>query len=205
MKKIIIATVVIAILVIAVAWIRGDRTPKKYPTDGEKVVAFGDSLVSGYGVKGEENFVSILANRIGQPIINAGVDGDTTTDGLARLSRDVLREDPKVVIVLLGGNDAIGRITKEKTFQNLEAIVDQIHIRGAAVVLVGVRGGLLHDRYDSDFKKLAKRKGCFFVSNILDDIMGHPKLMHDTIHPNAAGHQIMADRIEPELREALGL
>ena len=174
------------------------------PQRGEAIIAFGDSLIEGVGASAGNDFVSILSSRLQTPIIGAGVSGDTTVSGLARLERDVLSKNPRVVIVLLGGNDAIRRLPPTETFANLESIINRIHEKGAGVLLVGVRGGLLGDAYKSEFKALARKTKVSFVPNILEDIFAHTDLMYDSIHPNNRGHLLMADRIEPILRAMIG-
>lgn len=174
------------------------------PKRGEAIIAFGDSLIEGVGTSAGNDFVSILSSRLQAPIIGAGISGDTTASGLLRLERDVLSKNPKIVIVLLGGNDAIRRIPPTETFANLESIIDRIHASGAGVLLIGVRGGLLSDMYKSEFKKLAEKTKVSFVPNILEDIFAHADLMYDSIHPNDRGHLLMADRIEPVLRAMIG-
>jgi lysophospholipase L1-like esterase len=167
------------------------------------VVAFGDSLVEGVGAKEEENFVSILSNRLGLNIINAGKSGDTTESGLLRLEEDVLSKNPNLVILLLGGNDTLRRIPETQTFNNLSLIIDQIHQKGAKVLLLGVRGGLLTDSFKANFKDLAKKKKVELVENVLDGLFGNREFMSDTIHPNALGYGKIADKVEPKLRKLL--
>ncbi|MBI2096740.1 MAG: arylesterase [Candidatus Sungbacteria bacterium] len=173
---------------------------KKYPQGGSQIIAFGDSLVEGVGASPGHDFVSILSDRLRSPIINAGRAGDTTAAGLLRLNEAVLAQDPKIVIVLLGGNDALRRIPKEETFRNLETIIDRIQGRGAAVILIGVRGGILSDSYKKSFSSIAAEKGAFYIPDILDDIFGNARLISDPIHPNDQGYALMADRIEPVLK-----
>jgi acyl-CoA thioesterase I len=203
MKKSAITILILIIVLGAWFFLRNSDYPKKMPTAGTRVIAFGDSLVAGEGASRGDDFVSELSRRLGLFIINAGVPGDTTETALLRLDRDVLARDPKVVLVLLGGNDAIRRIDRAQTFQNLDAIVARIHARGAAVVLIGIQSGLLNDRYDSEFEDLARRNGAWLVPDILNGIIGQGELMSDTIHPNSKGYEIMADRIEPVLREVI--
>lgn len=201
--KIILGAVVAIATALVIIFFSGP-TVVDWPEKGTAVIAFGDSLVTGYGVNTiGDDFVSLLSKRTGKSIINAGSNGDTTASALSRLDRDVLSHDPRIVIVLVGGNDALRQIPVEETFKNLGTIVDRVHEKGAAVVLVGVKGSLLGDKYDTEFKKLAKEKKVNFVPNILDGIFGHPDLMADGIHPNGAGHAIMTDRIEPILKKLL--
>ena len=174
-----------------------------YPRSGSSIVAFGDSLVAGFGASEGNDFVSLLSRRIGRPVINAGRNGDTTDSGYARLEADVLSQDPRIVVLLLGGNDALRQVPAEDTFERLGAMIDRIHAVGAAVVLVGVRGSILGDTYRSGFGALAEDKQVNYVPDILAGIFGRPSLMADPIHPNDEGNGRMADRIEPVLRELL--
>ncbi len=187
------------------AWYFIDIPPPvvDFPRDGQNIIAFGDSLVVGHGASPGNDFVSILSDRLGHPIINAGRNGDTTQSGLERLQVEVLSQDPRIVILLLGGNDALRRVSMDQTFNRLADMIDQIHQTGAAVVLVGVRGSLFGDRYEEEFEALAEAKQVNYVPDILSGIFGHPSLMADSIHPNNQGNLLMADRVEPVLRELL--
>jgi lysophospholipase L1-like esterase len=198
---------VIPLLLVATAagaWFLRPGAPRAdRPTSGTTIIAFGDSLVEGRGATRGHDFVSVLAKRLGVRIINAGRSGDTTRSALDRLDSDVLSRNPKIVIVLLGGNDFLRRVPVQETFANLEHIVERIRSRGAAVVLVGVSVGLFSDAYDSKYEALARRASAGLVPDILDDIIGHGDRMSDSIHPNDRGYQMMADRVDPILRELL--
>lgn len=196
------AVILAAIILIAVS-MKDRDVPKRYPTSGSTIVAFGDSLVEGVGASAGNDLVSILSRDIGEEIINAGRSGDTTAAALERLERDALDRDPRVVIVLLGGNDALRRIPRDETERNLATIIDSIQDRGAAVILVGVRAGLFTDEYKKMYRNLASKKGTHYIPNILDGVFGDPRLMSDTIHPNDVGYAIMAERIEPLLLEVM--
>ena len=173
------------------------------PSAGTTVVAFGDSLVAGRGAPSGRDFASMLSSRLGVPIINAGRSGDTTGSALARLDRDVLSRDPRIAIVLLGGNDFLRRVPVEETFDNLTTIVQQLRRHGAAVVLAGVSVGLMSDPYAARYESLARQESAGLVPDILGGIFGHADLMADPIHPNEQGYEIIADRLEPVLRDLL--
>lgn len=201
MKKAVMGLLLVALA----AWYFIDTEPPvvDFPTAGQNIIAFGDSLVAGFGASPGNDFVSILSNRLGRPIVNAGRNGDTTQTGLERLEKDVLSQDPRIVILLLGGNDALRKVPVNETFDRLSDMIDQIHQTGAAVVLVGVRGSLFGDRYEDEFEALAEARQVNYVQDILSGIFGHPSLMADAIHPNNDGNLLMADRLEPVLRELL--
>ena len=145
----------------------------------------------------------MLSTRLGVSIINAGRSGDTTRSALARLDSDVLSRDPRVAIVLLGGNDFLRRVPTEETFDNLAAIVEKLRRRGAAVVLAGVSVGIMSDPYAARYDALARQNSAGLVPDILGGIIGRSNLMSDAIHPNEQGYQIIADRLEPVLRDLL--
>ena len=191
------------VLLVGAWWIRSAPPRAAMPTGGERVIAFGDSLVEGVGAFPGRDFTSLLSDRTGVPIVNAGRRGDTTGAALARLEPAVLSRAPRVVIVLLGGNDFLRRIPRDETFRNLDAIVERIRSRGAAVIVVGLSLGVLTDGYGDGYEDLARRQSAGLVPDILDGILGRPELMADQIHPTDRGHAIMADRIEPALRELL--
>ena len=192
--------VVLAVLAGVVAC--GDPRAAK-PTAGSTVIAFGDSLVEGRGSTNGRDFVSTLSQRLGVTIINAGRSGDTTGAALARLDRDVLAHSPRVVIVVLGGNDYLRHVPVNETFRNLSAIVTKIRDRGAAVVLAGVSVGLLTDPYGARYEALARETSSGLVPDILGGLMGRSDRMSDAIHPNDAGYEIIADRIAPVLEDLL--
>lgn len=177
-----------------------DPVVTNYPAHGGTIVAFGDSLVEGVGTTPGHTFVDLLSARIGEPIVNLGVSGDTTADGVARIAQ-VLAEEPRIVIVLLGGNDALHKVEPTQTVANMRTIIERINDAGAAVLLVAPPGGLYFSRtYEREYERLARTYGLAYVPNILQGFLGQPTLMADTIHPNDAGHVRMADRIEPPLR-----
>lgn len=173
----------------------------EFPTKGANIVAFGDSLTEGVGATPGNDYVSVLSRSLGVPIINVGRAGDTTASALSRLDQDVLENDPKVVILLLGGNDMLARIPKETAFQNLKIIVKKIKERGSAVILVGINGGIFGRGYGGEYERLAREENLWFVPNVLNDILSDDESMYDRVHPNDTGHAIMAERIQPILEE----
>jgi lysophospholipase L1-like esterase len=172
------------------------------PTSGTTIVAFGDSLVVGVGATSGNNFVSLVSGQIDEPIINLGVSGDTTIKALARID-DVLQQNPRIVLVLLGGNDYLRRVPKADTFSNLEIIIESIQETGAVVVLLGVKGGVVRDEYKKDFEQLAKKHNVSYIENVLDGLIGRPERMSDSIHPNDKGYKIIADRVTPVLQRII--
>jgi acyl-CoA thioesterase I len=165
-----------------------------YPPKNAEIVAFGDSLVFGTGATAENDFVSLLSKKVGRPIVNLGVPGDTTADGLSRID-EVLSQDHGTVILLLGGNDYLRKIPKEQTFANLASIITKLQEQGIMVVLLGVRGGFLRDDFLDQFDALAEDMGVIYVPDVLRGLLGNNKYMSDTIHPNDAGYAHIAQRV----------
>jgi acyl-CoA thioesterase-1 len=171
------------------------------PTAGGQIIAFGDSLVEGAGATPGHDFVSVLSERLDVPIVNAGRGGDTTASALSRLESDVLTRNPRVVIVLLGGNDFLRRVPQEETFRNLDTIVTRIRSQGAAVLLLAINPGLFSSSYGDAYEEVARRTLAGLVPDVLDGITGHGDRTSDAIHPNDAGYALIADRVEPALRD----
>lgn len=169
-----------------------------YPPKGTDIIAFGDSLVAGTGASSGRDFVSLLSEMTGTKIINLGVPGNTTADGLLRIS-ELDKYKPKVVLLLLGGNDHLKKIPIETTFINLGNIIADIQGRGAVVLLLGVKGNLFGDKFEPEFEKLRRRYGTAYVPDVLDGLFGSAEYMADAIHPNDAGNRIIAERIYPVL------
>ncbi len=185
-------------------WYLATRLPRgEHPTAGESLVMLGDSLVDGVGASPGRELPALVGDRIGSPIINAGQRGDTAAAALERLERDVLSRNPRVVVVLVGGNDFLRRVPREATFAALNTIVERVRARGAGVVIVGLRLGLVTDQYGNLYEALARRTGSALVPDVLGGILGHGDLMSDQVHPNDRGYAIMADRIAPAVSRLL--
>ena len=174
-------------------------------SQGTTIVCFGDSLTAGFGADAGKDYPSVLRDKVDLTVINAGVSGDTTADGLSRLERDVLAHDPKIVIITLGANDFMRRIDKDETLRNMAAIIDRIQERGAMVVWAAVKTGLWGDMHGGDLKKLAHEKRIVLIPDILAGILFDPRYKYDQIHPNSEGYRLMAERIyrkiEPLLKQ----
>jgi lysophospholipase L1-like esterase len=173
------------------------------PTAAGPWVAFGDSLTEGYGASAETSYPAQLGKRLGIPIQNLGVSGETSAQGLARLPQ-IEELNPRVVLLCFGGNDVLQNMRRDEMISNLGVMIDRLHGHGSFVVLIGVRGAsIVGDRNSSAFKHLAKEKHVFFIPDILDGVLGTPSLMSDYVHPNEAGYAKIAERIEKKLNPVL--
>lgn len=181
-----------------------DKTASS-PSQQNEVIAFGDSLVAGVGATAGNDFVSLLAQRLSISIRNAGFPGDTTESALARLPNSVLNRKPRLVIVVVGANDLFQGVPVQQRVNNIRSIAQQIRTNGANVVLVGLTVDATLDPFEGALPAIASQTSSSFVPGVLDGWYGDPAFMaSDGTHPNNAGYKIMADRIEPVLRAALG-
>ena len=209
----------LAVLVSVVALVRhASAAPATDPREGgppggRTIVALGDSLTAGYGVAPDEAWPALIQARLrreGFPhsVVNAGVSGDTTAGGLRRVDW-VLRARPEVAIIALGANDGLRGQSVQAMRENLDRIVERLRAAGARVLLAGMR---LPPNYGADFTRdfaavypeIARRAGIAFMPFLLDGVAADPRLNQgDGIHPNAAGHRVIAERLWPHLRPLL--
>lgn len=200
LRTIILAVLLVIFIALGIYYFSRNETITNYPSKGTDIIAFGDSLVEGVGSTAGNDFVSLLSDKIGQPIVNFGHAGDTTADGIARARIGQLDNyNPKVVLLLLGGNDHLKKIPVTDTFKNLAVLIENIQAHGAVVLLLGVRGGLFNDRFDTEFESLRDTYNTAFVSDVLEGLFGNMQYMSDTVHPNDIGYRMIADRIYPVL------
>jgi len=134
---------------------------------------------------------------------NAGVEGNTTRDGLKRIDEDVLAHNPRLVIVEFSGNDFLQQIPQAEIFENLDKMVAMIQQKKAMVVLAEVGAGYFGDAYIERFKQIAKKRRALLIPNILRGILSDPSLKSDEIHPNDAGYRLIADRIYEKIKPLL--
>lgn len=190
------------------------KPPEAPKVDGRpKIVAFGDSLSSGYGLDPGQSFpdeVQRLLNQEGRnyEVVNMGVAGDTTTDGVERLP-SVLALKPAIVLLEFGGNDGLRGLPVASTKANLAAMTEALQKAGAKVVLAGMT---LPRNYGADyihsFEKVyfdvAHEYRTPLIPFLLDGVGGHEDLMQpDGIHPTAQGAQIVAKTVMTYLTPVL--
>lgn len=171
---------------------------------GKNIICFGNSITEGIGGTSGNDYPNLLSEKLGIPVINAGLAGDTTKSALKRLKAEVLNKDPKIVIIELGGNDFLGGVETETTDKNLDQIVKEIQAQGAMVVILGIKT-LPFDKYSHIYKKIAKERRAYLMPDILKGIITKRQLMNDRIHPNDAGYQIIADRVSKVIKPLLDL
>lgn len=183
-------------------------------TDPLRIVGFGDSLMAGYGLGPGEAFPDKLQAALrkkGHDVVidNAGVSGDTSSGGLARLEWSV-PEGTEIVILELGANDMLRGIEPAITERNLDAMVSRLKERGIAVLLAGMRaapnlGPEFAESFDPIYERIAAKHDVALMPFFLDGVAADPRyLLADGMHPNAAGLDIMVERALPFVEKLLG-
>lgn len=169
---------------------------------GKTIVCLGDSITSGVGAEPGKAWPDLLAARLGVEVINAGVPGNTTEEGLARVG-EALGHDPWLVIVELGGNDILRQVPPERTEMALRAILDQLLEAGVVPLLVEMEAPFA-GRYNDVFARLADSyESIPVVEDTLGEILVDPALKSDPIHPNGRGHEVLAEAIAEEVEALL--
>jgi acyl-CoA thioesterase-1 len=178
-----------------------------------RIAVLGDSLTTAYGLAVEEGFPAQLERRLRAEgydctVLDAGVGGDTTAGGLARLDW-ALADRPSHVIVELGANDGLRALPPEQMEQNLDAIVGRLRADDVAVLLAGMRappnlGRTYGEAFEAVFPRIAERHDVPLYPFFLDGVAGAPELNQgDGIHPTAEGIAVMVERILPTVTDWL--
>lgn len=177
------------------------------------IVALGDSLTSGPGLRRDEAYPALLQKKITDEgrdyrVVNAGVTGDTTSDALRRFDAAV-PPGTEIVILAIGGNDGLQKVSLATVERNISTMIERAQARGLDVLLCQMEapplGGLSYTLdFHRIFTRLADRYKVPLVPFFLLGILGNDELdLNDTLHPNAAGHKVIADAIWPHLRPML--
>jgi acyl-CoA thioesterase-1 len=179
------------------------------------ILAFGDSLSAAYGIRPEQGWVALLAQRLpaqgyGYQIVNASVSGETSAGGLERLPRALALHRPAIVILELGANDGLRGLPVPAMRENLARMLQLSQAAGARVLLIGIRIPPNYGpRYGEDFARvfpeLAQQFHVPLVPFLLKDVALDPARMQaDGMHPNAAGEPAVLETVWPYLKPLLG-
>jgi lysophospholipase L1-like esterase len=192
-------------LIVALALLCGcgkdtPRLPKL--SEDAVILAFGNSLTYGTGAERNESYPAILENLSGKRIVNDGIPGELSAEGLQRLSEVLNEHEPELLLLCHGGNDLLRRHELAKTAINLKKMVLMARERGVSVVLIGVpRLGFTLKTADF-YNQIAEEMELPFEDSILEEILPKCELKSDTIHPNREGYRLMAEAVYKLLKKA---
>jgi acyl-CoA thioesterase-1 len=178
------------------------------------ILVFGDSLSAAHGIRPEQGWVALLAQRLqaqayGYQIINASVSGETSSGGLERLPRTLQLQQPELVILELGANDGLRGLPVSATRENLAQMVRLSQAAGARVLLVGIRippnyGARYTEEFARMYPTLADQYHLPLVPFLLEKVALDPvRMQADGLHPNALGEPPILDTVWPYLKPLL--
>ena len=187
--------------------------PSAADTPAPIIVALGDSITAGYGLKPDESYPALLQHRLSasgyrHQIVNAGVSGDTSARALRRLDA-ALVPDTRILMVALGANDGLRGIPPQTLESNLLGIIERAQARGIDVLLCAFEappiGGFEYTlAFHAVFMRLSDKYHVTPVPFMMIGVVGHPEMtLSDRLHPNAAGARLIAERLWPYLEPLL--
>lgn len=159
------------------------------------ILAFGDSLTSGVGAKKNQAYPKILQNISGFTVINAGISGETTSQGLERFDYVIEKHQPQLIILLEGGNDILRNVNQNEIKKNLAAMIEIAEQKNIPLILIGVPEKKLFSNSAKFYSELAKEYNLVFEKDLLADLLRTPELKSDPIHFNAKGYKKLAEEI----------
>jgi acyl-CoA thioesterase I len=204
---------VVALLVSLTAAGCEEDSPTSPGQGAPVIVAFGDSLTSGPGLRPDQTYPALLQRRIAgegrdHRVVNAGVTGDTSTEALRRFDASLV-PGTKIVILAIGANDGLRGVPVATVEHNISSMIERAQARDIDVLLCQMDappvGGLTYTiEFHRVFTRLAERYKVPLVPFFLIGLVGNGEWdLDDTLHPNAAGHRAITDTIWPHLRPML--
>ena len=165
-------------------------------------MAFGDSLTYGKGASEDGDYPAVLAELTGFKVINAGVSGETTSQGLTRLAELLVGETPDLLILLEGGNDFLRNHDIAKTKANLAQMIELAQAKSIPVVLIAVPQKSIFLSSATLYSELAETYDVMLLEDVLTDLLKTRSMKSDTIHLNDAGYRALAETVYRGLEDA---
>ena len=160
------------------------------------ILAYGDSLTFGTGANSDtESYPAVLAQLTQRRVVNAGIPGEVSSEGLERLTSMLEQHQPDLVVLCNGGNDLIRRLDKRQLQNNLNQMIQLIKQHNAQVVMIAVPTLGLGLTVPDLYPQVALQHQLPIEMDVLVDVESQPALKSDPIHPNAEGYRIMANQI----------
>jgi lysophospholipase L1-like esterase len=166
------------------------------------VLAFGDSLTFGTGATPAESYPAVLERSIGRKVVNAGVPGETSAQGLGRLPTALDEANPKLLILCHGGNDFLRRLDEAQAAANVKAMIQLARGRGIPVVLIATPKPGLPPAVPAFYGDIAAELKVPYDDAVLRSVLLDNGLKSDMVHPNAAGYERIAAAVEKILRDS---
>lgn len=198
MKYIIVALLIVFIFNI----LPKEHSKKNTLLPHDTILAFGDSLTYGHGSSYAESYPALLSSFSGHKVINAGINGETSGEGLQRLPKLLEDKSIKLMILCFGGNDILRQQSMNTLKNNLKAMIRMTKAKEIDVLLVAVPNISLFGLAPLElYEEVAKEEKIPLLEGVLANILSQPSLKSDQIHPNALGYKQMADKIYESLVE----
>lgn len=175
-----------------------ERSPSPLP-EGAVILAFGDSMTYGTGAEAAESYPAVLERLVGRKVINAGVPGETTAEGLKRLPRVLAEVKPHLVILCHGGEDMLQGLEAAPLIAHLRAMVDLIGKAGAEVFIVAVPPPAPHLQPAAFYNQIARDAKVSIEVYALSTILSRQGMRSDSYHPNAKGYAALAEALAKRL------
>jgi len=159
------------------------------------ILAFGDSLTYGLGVAPEQSYPVLLSTMTGHRVINAGISGELSAEGFARLPQLLHETQPELIIICHGANDILRGMSLKHADENLRAMIQLAQQRGIAVVMLAVPKFSIMLSPADFYETIAKDRNVPIEADILSTVLADHKLKSDQIHPNSKGYRLMAEAV----------
>ena len=166
------------------------------------VLAFGDSLTYGTGAAKDESYPAALARATGLEVVNAGVPGEVSADGLARLPEAIEEAQPKLLILCHGGNDFLRKMDDATAAANVRAMIALAKSRGIAVVLLATPKPGIPPSVPKFYGEIASQEGIPFEDAVMKQVLFDNSLKSDLVHPNAKGYAAIAEALQKLLHKS---
>ncbi len=161
----------------------------------QPILAFGDSLTFGYGAPADKSYPAQLSRLINRPVINAGINGELSKNGLARLEQLLEQHQPQLLLLCHGANDMLKKSDLSLMADNLRAMISMAQERDIQVVLIAVPNTTLLLTPLKQYQQVADEMNIIVENNVLSDVLSKPGFHSDLIHPNALGYRQIAEVI----------
>lgn len=166
-----------------------------YLPENAVVLAFGDSLTAGMGASAANSYPSVLSQLAERNVVNAGVSGEETAQGVKRLAGVLRQVNPDLLLLLEGGNDILRNRDLRRTKQNLAAMIELAHSMEIEVVLIGVPEKRLFSSVAPLYEELADQYKIVLIDNLLASLLRKSQYKSDAVHLNKQGYRVMAESI----------